>query len=172
MFRKERPTSTNNVKHPVSISSSGSNPGSHHRQNVQKSDGRSASSKIVENKFYNDLKRYISYYNNGRYEVPELVKKIAGNDIITLEIATRDNRTLKIKAVTKKGFVKEFREVSTLRGTYSTVSVSSNESCIRALISSYDPMGKLATCLNSGDIDIKCKGFLKNAAVSALKNMG
>ena len=174
-FENERTTSTKVLRQSNSgtIYTSNSNPdqNSDNQQDSKDSNEQNVSSKIPEKDLYIDLKRYTSKYNSGINEVPELVKSIAGNDIIVLEILTNDNKILKIKAVTKKGFVKEFREVPTLRGTYSTVSVSSNERCIRALISSYDPMGKLSASLNSGDIEIECKGFLKKAAVSALKNL-
>jgi hypothetical protein len=154
-----------------SSSYSNSNEGSLKNNAAASSDNKvpQAIPKTPKKDLYSDLKRYTSYYNNGIDEVPELVKKLAGNDVIVLEIATSDNKDLKIKAVTKDGVITEFKEVSTFSGIDSTVSVSSDEDSIRALLSSDDPMGQLSASLNSDDIDIECKGFLKKAAVSGLK---
>ncbi|NPE30135.1 hypothetical protein HNV12_19710 [Methanococcoides sp. SA1] len=170
----EKATSTKDVKHSGSSSASNSKQVSQSTgtQILPEGDENAVNPKPVEKNLYDDLKRYTSYYNNGIDEVPDLIKKVAGNDVIVLEIATNENTDLKIKAVTKDGVITEFREVSSVSGIDPTVSVSANEDAIRKLLSSDDPMGQLSSSLNNDDIEIECKGFLKKAAVSALKNVG
>ncbi len=170
----EKATNSKDVKHSGSSSDPNLRQVSQdtEKQVSSENDVNVVKPKPVEKSLYDDLKRYTTYYNNGIDEVPDLIKKVAGNDVIVLEIATNDNTKLKIKAVTKDGVITEFREVSSLSGFDPTVSVSANENAIRVLLSSDDPMGQLSSSLNNGDIEIECKGFLKKAAVSALKNVG
>lgn len=167
---KQSSSGSSSSSNSNSRSGSESNPDS--QQPCENHDDQAASSEMPKKDLYSDLKRYTSYYNNGIDEVPELVKKVAGNDVIVLEIATNTDGNLKIKAVTKDGVITEFHKVSTFSGIDSTVSVSSDEDSIRSLLSNNDPMGELSSSLNSGDIEIECKGFLKKAAISALKSVG
>ncbi|WP_406661815.1 hypothetical protein V7O66_04675 [Methanolobus sp. ZRKC3] len=166
--------STKDQKHSDSGSSSNSKQvsTSSETQLPSGTEEKAAISKPAENDLYTLMKRYITYYNNGIDEVPDLVKKVAGNDVILLEIAMNDNTDLKIKAVTKDGLVTEFKKVTSTSGIDPSVSVLADEDSIRALLSSGDAMGQLSSSLNSGDIEIECKGFLKKAAVSALKSIG
>ncbi|MDY0386070.1 MAG: hypothetical protein RBT65_02865 [Methanolobus sp.] len=115
------------------------------------------------------MQNYVGYYNNGIDEVPDLVKKIAGNDVILLEIRQNDSTDLKIKAVTKDAVITEFQKVSSSSEIDHTVCVLADETTIRAILHSDDPTGQLSSSLNSGDLDIECKGFLKKAAVAGLK---
>lgn len=135
--------------------------------NTQSIEG--AYAKPVKPDLYSEMERYVGYYNNGIDEVPDVVKKVAGNDIILLEITQNDNSNLKIKAVTKDGVITEFQKVSSSSGIDPTVSVSAAETTINAILHSDDPTGQLSSSLNNGDLDIECKGFLKKAAVAGLK---
>ena len=89
--------------------------------------------------------------------------------MIVLDIDMKDNSKLQIKAVTKDGMITEFREISSTKGIDPSVTVSGDEDAIRAILSGNDPMGELSASLNSGELDIECDGFLKKAAVAALK---
>ncbi len=125
--------------------------------------------KPTKTDLYSEIQKYVGYYNNGIDEVPDVVKKIAGNDVILLEITQNDNTNLKIKAVTKDGVITEFQKVSSRGGIDPTVSVSTDETTLKSILHSNDPTGQLSHSLNNGNLDIECKGFLKKAAVSALK---
>ncbi|WP_292471432.1 hypothetical protein [Methanolobus sp.] len=127
--------------------------------------------KSIKTDLYSQMKRYTEYYNNGIDEVPYVIKKIAGNDVILLEIAKTDNTNLKIKAVTKDGLITEFSEVSSTNGIEANVSVSADEDTIKSILSSDDPIGQLSHSLNNGDLDVECKGFLKKAALATLKTL-
>lgn len=84
-------------------------------------------------------------------------------------IAQNDSTDLKIKAVTKDAVITEFQKVSSSSEIDPTICVLADETTIRAILYSDDPTGQLSSSLNNGDLDIECKGFLKKAAVSALK---
>ncbi|WP_342304892.1 hypothetical protein [Methanolobus sp. ZRKC5] len=146
---------------------SGSSASQTQTANTQSIEG--AYAKPVKPDLYSEMQRYVGYYNNGIDEVPDVVKKVAGNDVILLDIAQNDNTNLKIKAVTKDGVITEFQKVSSSSGIDPTVSVLTDETTIKAILHSDDPTSQLSSSLNSGTLDIECKGFLKKAAVSALK---
>ncbi|WP_129582615.1 hypothetical protein [Methanolobus psychrotolerans] len=153
-----------------SYSISSSNTGSGSNTGPSSNSGTTGSyNEPAKTDLYSQMKRYTVYYNNGIDEVPDVVKKVAGNDVIVLEITKNDNTNLKIKAVTKDGLITEFREVSSTSGIDPSVSVSADETTIRSILSSDDPTGQLSYSLNNGDLDIECKGFLKKAALAALK---
>lgn len=123
----------------------------------------------VKTDLYSQMERYTEYYNKGIDDVPDVVKKVAGNDVILLDISMNDGTVLKMKARTKDGMIVEFRKLSSGEDIDPSVTFTSDEGTIRAIFKSEDPLGHFAESLNQGSVDVKCKGFMKNAALSALK---
>ena len=117
------------------------------------------------------MESYAEYYNEGIDDVPDVVKKVAGNDVILLDIAMKDGNDLKIKARTKDGVLVEFRKISVGESVAPTITLSGDEDTIHSIIKSEDPLGNFVSSLNQGSVDVECKGFLKKAALSALKTM-
>lgn len=126
-------------------------------------------SEPVVTDLYSLLQRYTQYYNKGIDEVPDVVKKVAGNDVILLNIAMNDKSDLNIKVTTEDGLVTEFCKVSSEENIDPTVTLTSNENAIRAILKSNDPLGYFVDALNQGSVNVECKGLLKKAALSALK---
>lgn len=123
----------------------------------------------VKTDLYSQMKRYVGYYNAGIDEVPDAVKKVAGNDVILFDIDMNDNSNMRIKVVTEDGLITDFRKISGGEDIDPTVTVTGKENAIRGILKSDDPLAYLGMSLDNGSIDIECKGFLKKAALSALK---
>ncbi|MEZ5335330.1 MAG: hypothetical protein R2741_08880 [Methanolobus sp.] len=115
------------------------------------------------------LKKYTEYYNSGINEVPDVVKKVAGNDLILLEISMNDNTDLNVAVRTEDGLVTEFRKLSSGEDVDPTVTLTSNENTIRAILKSSDPLDYFVTALNQETVNVECKGFVKKTALAALK---
>ncbi|WMW24979.1 hypothetical protein RE474_12995 [Methanolobus sediminis] len=170
----EKDTSIKSSNTYNSGSNSGHSTGSHATYTASSSD--TSSSQVTKGTVNTDLftllKKYTEYYNSGIDEVPGIVKNIAGNDLILLEIAMNDNSELRIKVCTEDGLITEFSKLSSGEKIDPTVTLTSNENTIRTIIKSDDPLGYFITSLNQGLINIECKGFIKKAALSTLKALG
>lgn len=123
----------------------------------------------VKTDLFSQMKRYTEYYNKGIDEVPDVVKKVAGNDVILLDIAMKDNSDMRIKARTQDGLIVEFRQLASGEDIDPTVTLTGNEDTILAILKSDDPLGCFVNSLNRGSLNVECKGFLKKAALSALR---
>ncbi|WP_321428433.1 hypothetical protein [uncultured Methanolobus sp.] len=155
-------------------SSSGYSTGSHATYTSFSSGTSSAqvTGGAVNTDLFSLLKKCADYYNKGIDEVPGVVKNIAGNDVILVEITTNDNSELRIKVCTEDGLVTEFSKLLAGEKIDPTVTVTSNENTIRGILKSDDPLGHSITSLNQGSINVECKGFIKKTALSTLKALG
>ncbi|SFM27923.1 hypothetical protein [Methanolobus profundi] len=148
----------------TTTSNSGSGSGS-----ISSKEVAGAYTKPASTDLYSQMERYAGYYNAGINDVPDVVKKVAGDDVILLDIDMNDNSNLMIKVVTKDGLITEFRKLSSAENIDPTVTVTGNENAIRGILKNDDPVGYLGMALDNGSIDIECKGFLKKAALAGLK---
>ncbi|MBP1908380.1 hypothetical protein [Methanolobus bombayensis] len=171
----EKDTSAKSSKTYNSGSSSVYSTDSHATSNTASSSDTTpsqAKKESVNTNLFSLLKKYTEYYNDGIEEVPGVVKKIAGNDVILLEISMNDNSELRIKVRTEDGLVTEFNKLTSDEKIDSTVTLTSNENTIHTIVKSNDPLGYFITSLNQGSINIECRGFVKKAALSTLKALG
>ena len=174
----EKDTPTKSSKKYSSSGSSGINTGSYDASNIASSSGTSTSQakkQSVNIDLFSLLKKYTEYYNNGIDEVPDVVQKIAGNDVILLEVAMNDKSDMRVKVRTEDGLITEFSKLSSISSGEDiepTVTITSDENTIRSILKSDDPLGYFISSLNQGSLNIECKGFVKKAALSALKALG
>lgn len=117
------------------------------------------------------MERAVGYYNNGIEEVPLPLKKLAGNDVIFLNIIMNDGSKLQIKAVTDNGKIVEFGKLVPGEKGDASVSVYGSEDTFREIMYSKDPLNTFVTALNSGKLNIECKGMLKKGALLAVKTL-
>jgi hypothetical protein len=120
---------------------------------------------------FSQMERSVGYYNSGIDEVPIPLKKLAGNDIIFLNIGLNDGSKLQIKAVTENGKIVEFRKLAPGEKVDASVSVHCSEDTFRGIMYSKDPLNTFVTALNSGKLNIECKGMLKKGALLAVKTL-
>ncbi len=120
---------------------------------------------------FSQMEQAVGYYNSGIEDVPEPLKKLAGNDVIFLNIGMNDGSTLQIKAVTKKGEIVEFGKLAPGEKVDASVSAYGSEDTFRGIIYSRDPLNTFVTTLNSGKLNIECKGMLKKGALLAVKTL-
>lgn len=120
---------------------------------------------------FSQMERAVGNYNSGIDKVPAPLKKLAGNDIIRLDIGMKDNSKLQIKAVTEKGKIVEFRKLGSGEDMDASVSVYSDEDTFRIIMYSGDPLNVFVESLNNGQMSIKCDGLLKKGALLAVKKL-
>lgn len=120
---------------------------------------------------FTQMDRAVGHYNSGIEEVPIPLKKLAGNDIIFLNIRMNDGSKLQIKAVTDNGEIVEFRKLVSGEKVDASVSVYGSEDTFREIMYSKDPLNTFVTALNSGKLNIECKGMLKKGALLAVKTL-
>ena len=120
---------------------------------------------------FSQMERAVGNYNNGIDKVPVPLKKLAGNDIIRLDIDMKDNSKLQIKAVTEKGKVVEFRKLGSGEDFDTSVSVYSDEDTFRKIMYPGDPLNTFVESLNNGKMSIECDGLLKKGALLAVKKL-
>jgi hypothetical protein len=120
---------------------------------------------------FSQMERAVGYYNSGIEEVPGPLKKLAGNDVIFLNIGMNDGSQLQIKAVTDNGKIVEFGKLVPGEKVGASVSVYGSEDTFREIMYSKDPLDTFVTALNSGKLNIECKGMLKKGALLAVKTL-
>jgi|GEM_PF-5674178 len=127
--------------------------------------------KIGTKDLFSQMERAVGYYNSGIEEVPVPLKKLAGNDVIFLNIGMNDGSKLQIKAVTDNGKIVEFGKLVPGEKVDASVSVYGSEDTFREIMYSKDPLNTFVTALNSGKLNIECKGMLKKGALLAVKTL-
>ena len=120
---------------------------------------------------FSQMERAVGNYNSGIDKVPTPLKKLAGNDIVRLDIGMKDNSKLQIKAVTEKGKIVEFRKLGSGEEADASVSVYSDEDTFRIIMYSGDPLNAFVESLNNGQMSIKCDGLLKKGTLLAVKKL-
>ena len=120
---------------------------------------------------FSQMEREVGNYNSGIDKVPVPLKKLAGNDIIRLDIDMKDNSKLQIKAVTEKGKIVEFRKLGLGEDVDTSVSVYSDEDTFKKIMCPGDPLNAFVESLKNGKMSIECDGLLKKGALLAVKKL-
>ncbi|TGC09209.1 hypothetical protein CUN85_07540 [Methanolobus halotolerans] len=123
----------------------------------------------TNNNLYEELNQSVVRYNDGISDVPQLVITVAGNEVILIDIDMEDGSNLMIEAVTNNGMITSFDEVSSAGEVEPTMVIETDEETARTIIDSDTPLRTSMNAIDQGDADVDVSGFIKNAALRALR---
>ncbi|WP_255337075.1 hypothetical protein [Methanosarcina sp. KYL-1] len=146
-------------------------PSSRNRPAQSSANPGKAEAKPKPKDLFSQIEKAVGYYNSGIDEVPAPLKKLAGNDIILLDIEMKDGSKLQIKAVTENGRIVEFRKLASGEDVDASVSVYGNEATFREIMYSGNPLDTFVEALNNGKLDIEARGLLKKGALLAVREL-
>ena len=117
---------------------------------------------------YNELEEQMLLYNSRLDDVPWVVKRIAGDDVILLDITTSDGEELYIQAITNNGEILYFERVSSPDEVDPSVTVTTDEETAREIIDSTQPFNEFKDALNRDEISVETESTLKRIALGTL----
>jgi hypothetical protein len=117
---------------------------------------------------YNELEEQMLLYNTRLDDVPWIVKRIAGDDVILLDITTGDGEELYIQAITNNGEILYFERVSSPDEVDPSVTVTTDEETAREIIDSPEPFNEFKDALNRDEISVETESTLKRIALGTL----
>ncbi len=117
---------------------------------------------------YNELEEQMLLYNARLDDVPWIVKRIAGDDVILIDITTSDGEELYIQAITNNGEILYFERVSSPDEVDRSVTVTTDEETAREIIDSTQPFTEFKDALNRDEISVETESTLKRIALGTL----
>ena len=121
---------------------------------------------VGEQTLFDLLREYVPVYNENADSLPGVIKRIAGNERIDLEIALENGSLLNVGVVTEGGRIVEF---SKGRISEPTMRAWTSEDVARRIISSEDPVSTGVNALKMGEIRYSGVGFGRTLRVFAVK---
>ncbi|WP_048147786.1 hypothetical protein [Palaeococcus ferrophilus] len=112
------------------------------------------------------LEEYVPTYNENVDNLPDIVKRIAGNERIDLEITLENGSRLNIGVVTEGGRIVEFSKGRPLEPT---LKVWTNEGVVRNIINSETPGDTGLYYLKRGEIKYSGVGFGRSIRILTVK---
>ena len=117
---------------------------------------------------YNELEEQMLLYNARLDDVPWIVKRIAGDDVILIDITTSDGEELYIQAITNNGEILYFERVSSPDEVDPSVTVTTDEETAREIIDSTQPFTEFKDALNRDEISVETESTLNRIALGTL----
>lgn len=117
---------------------------------------------------YSDLEEQAVRYNARIDDVPQILKRIAGDDVILLNVTTNESEELYIQAITNNGEILYFERVSSPDDVDPSVTITTDEETARQIIDSSDPFTEFTDALNRDEVSIETESTLKRIALGTL----
>jgi hypothetical protein len=117
---------------------------------------------------YTELEEQMVRYNARLDDVPWIVKRIAGNDVILLNVTTSDGEELYIQAITNNGEILYFERVSSPDEVDPSVTVTTDEETAREIIDSSEPYNEFKDALNRDEVSVEVESTVKRIALGTL----
>ncbi|MGB3907357.1 MAG: hypothetical protein WBL02_02865 [Methanomethylovorans sp.] len=112
---------------------------------------------------FNDLDRAVTEYNAYYEELPGSIQIVLGNEKILAGILMDDGNELNVWLITKNGRVTEFEKVGDVRDYDPTVIIATDETTVRKLINTTDPLSVYEESRSNGTLIIDPVGIVNNA---------
>ncbi|MDP2216126.1 MAG: hypothetical protein Q8J68_02405 [Methanolobus sp.] len=117
---------------------------------------------------YNELEEQVIRYNERVDDVPGIIKRIAGDDVILMTITTDDGEELYVQAITNNGEILYFERVSSPGEVDPSITVTTDEETTREIIDSSEPFNEFTDALDRDEISVETENTLKRIALGSL----
>jgi hypothetical protein len=117
---------------------------------------------------YSELEEQVLRYNSRLDNVPWIVKRIAGNDVILFDITTSEGEKFYAQVITNNGEVLYYERVSSPAQVDPSVTVTTDEETAREIIDSDTPYNEFKEALNREEVSVEVESTLKRIALGTL----
>ncbi|MDK2911572.1 MAG: hypothetical protein PWR29_529 [Methanolobus sp.] len=114
---------------------------------------------------YSEMEEQILLYNSRLDDVPWIVKRIAGNDVILFDITTNEGEKLYAHVITNNGEVLYYEKVSSPAEVDPSVTVTTDEETARKIVDSDSPYNEFKDALGREEISVETESTLKRIAL-------
>lgn len=125
-------------------------------------------SPVSSDELYNQLQQEAQDYNARLDDVPGIVKRIAGDDVILLDITTNDGEELYIQAITNSGEILYFERASSPDEVDPSITIIMDEETARRIIDSSAPFDEFTSAYGEGEVSVETESTSKRIALGTL----